>query len=156
LSLLERRGDARGGRATLAERTGGHVDTGGLQAVGVAGDVGVRAVHGHERLEREEPGLVERRVERRPRVALGKDKPVAAVPAGVLRVVYHLLAVEHGEHVRDRHRAAQVADAEAEQDRKHVAADLGREQLHVAQLLLLHGVLVFFAKGDGRERPPPR
>ena len=126
-----------GGRGdALAQRAGGQIHAGGEQAVGVAGGLGVGPVEGVGLLD----GIVAHQAEggigHRSGVALGQHQPVPVLPAGILGVEFHDLAVENGHQVRKVHGAAHVAEAQGVDDLQRFQPDLRRQNF---ALLFIHG-----------------
>ena len=97
-----------------ARRVGRHA---GHRQPGAVGAVG------RELLDRDRPGLGQRGVERDGVVADGEQEPVAVGPVRVLGPVAELVGVDHGEHVGDAERLADVALALHLAHVQRVAAD---------------------------------
>ena len=98
-----------GGRDTLAERAGGHVDARGVVHVGMTLQVAADMAQRLEVLLGEEPALGEHGVQARSAVALGEHKAIAVGLAGIGRVDVHFLKVQIGHDVGSAERTARMA-----------------------------------------------
>ena len=110
VDLIAERRAGRSGH-TLAQRTGRQVNAGGLGAVGMGRDIGVRLIERVSLLNRVKALQAKGSIHRRACMALRQYAPVAVFPAGILRIDLHHFAIQHSQCVNDGHRAANVAEA---------------------------------------------
>ena len=96
--------------STLAQRTGGHIDTGGQVLVTMARQMSAVRVQGLEHFHREISHECQRRVKRRACMTLGHDQAVTIFPIRVFRVKFHDFAVKSGKTICNRKSAANVAE----------------------------------------------
>ena len=81
---------------------------------------------GAQLVDREEAGVGQRRIERRRRVPLGQDEPVAADLRGIIRVVVHDTAeVQRRKNVGAGERPARVPAARFRDHGQDILADVG-------------------------------
>lgn len=80
---------ARGHGKSLAERASGHLHAGQQVGIGMPLQARAELAQGVQLVDREEAGVGQRRIERRRRMPLGQDEPVAAGLVRVGRVVVH-------------------------------------------------------------------
>ena len=97
-----------GGNA-LAQRAGGHIDTGNVVHFHVAGHMGVNAAELLQALHGEEAPQGQRGIQSGRAVALGHDKAVTVRVLGILGVHLHDVEVESGQHVQAAEGAAGMA-----------------------------------------------
>ena len=122
----------------LTERAGRQVNADGLAAVGMRREIRVRLVERVRALHRVISLEAERRIHNRAAVSLGQNEPVAVLPAGILRVDVHDLAVQNGHCVRHRHRAANVTKTAGRDHLKRFQTDFRRKHTQLVQFLLIH------------------
>ena len=96
VDLVAKRCAGCGGHA-LTERAGGQVNAGGLGAVGMGREVGVRLVERIRILQRIETLQAEGSVHCRAGMSLGQYAPVTILPAGVLRINLHYFTIQNGQ-----------------------------------------------------------
>ena len=93
-------GHASGDGQALAERAGGNLDARAQVAVGMALQARAQLAQRLELLAREVAGVRERRVQRRRRMALRQDEPVAVLPFRLLRImIHHAAEIQRGKDV---------------------------------------------------------
>ena len=135
-TIAERRAD--GFAHALTERTGRQVNADGLAAVGMRREIRVRLVERVRALHRVISLETERRIHDRAAVSLGQNEPVAVLPAGILRVDMHNLAIQHRHSIRHRHRAAHMAEAARRDHLERFQTDFRRKHTQLVQFLLIH------------------
>ena len=74
-------------------------------------------------------------------MALTEHQPVAVLPAGVLGIIAHDLAIQHGHQVRQIHGAAHMAEAPGVDDLQGLQPDFGRQD---TALLYIHVIYASF------------
>ena len=138
---LVAQGGAGGGGNTLAQRAGGQIHAGSQLPVRMAGELGVGMVEGIGLLQRIIAHDAEGGVGHGAGMALGEDKPVTVLPAGILGIELHDLPVQDGHQVRQVHGPAHVTEAPGVDDLQRFQPDLGRQNF---AFFLVHGVFLPF------------
>ena len=117
---------ARGHGKSLAERASGHLHAGQQVGIGMPLQARAELAQGVQLVDREEAGVGQRRIERRRRMPLGQDEPVAAGLVRVGRVVVHDAAeVQRREDIGAGERPARVPAARFRDHGQNILANVG-------------------------------
>ena len=146
--LVELAGErhAAGGGDALAERAGGHIDAGDSLHIGMTLEHRMGLTQTLELFLIEKAAQSQNRIQRRSRMAFGKDETVAIGVLGIGGVDLHFFVVEIGQNIHAGKRAAGMAGFGQTDGLNGQHAALGCQDLQGEKFLVVHGTssILFF------------
>ena len=141
---LTRQGHTHGGGEPLTQRTGGHVNTGDMDHIGMAGEMPLDRAEKLQLFSREVALQGQDGIEGGRTVALGEHEAVPVRIVGVLRVHLHLVKIEHRQNVHHRESPADMAGGRSMDHIHAQQAALGGGDCQFMYLCLFHLIHLSF------------